>query len=84
MRQKTVKIGAKNQVVIPKEAKRIARLVEPGRRVSVTALDERRLIIEVLPSNSEWAAATQGVLKSLWKGNDATKALRQMRNKEWR
>lgn len=84
MKQKTVKIGSKNQVVIPKEAKKVARLVEPGRRVSVTALDERRLIIEVLPSNSEWATTTQGVLKSLWKGNDATKTLRQMRNKEWR
>lgn len=80
MELKTVKVGPKNQVVIPKEARKIAKEIKPGTEVVVTPVDERSVHVRIKPK--DWAKETYGIHQKYWKGIDSTKWLKKLR-KEW-
>ncbi|MEK9146752.1 MAG: AbrB/MazE/SpoVT family DNA-binding domain-containing protein [Patescibacteria group bacterium] len=76
-----VSIGARYQVVIPKEARKIAKSLKPGKKVRVEPIDEWSVKISTKPRIEEWLKATKGIGKNLW-GKDSTKYIKSLRN-EW-
>lgn len=76
-----VTIGAKYQIVIPKEARIKAIKIKPGSKVRVTPIDDYSVNIKVKPTMEEWIKSTKGIAKGLW-GNKPDKYLRDLRH-EW-
>lgn len=75
-----VTVGPKSQVVIPKNVRKIATKLRPGKKVSVRPLSSESVIIEVKPAS--WTRHTYGMHKDIWQGIDATEYIRNLR-KEW-
>ncbi len=81
MRDATVTVGPKSQVVIPKNVRIIADKIKPGRKVSVRALSKSSVIIEARPAS--WAKETYGMHKDIWKGVNAVSFINLLRQ-EWK
>lgn len=77
-----VKVSPKHQVVIPKPVRKIVTRIKPGSRVLIAPLDEKSAILKVLPPTDKWVESTYGMDKEVWKGIDAAKYVRKLRN-EW-
>lgn len=75
-----VTVGTKNQIVLPKEVRQKIKGLKPGRKVSIYSLDDTTIAIKVTAQN--WLDSSYGVMKSLWKGNDAIEEVDRMRD-EW-
>ena len=73
-------IGPKSQVVIPKNARKIAYKIKAGAKVRVVPVDDRTVMVSVKPKN--WVEETYGMFKGMWKG-DATKLIRKLRDEDW-
>ena len=78
---KKVKIGSRYQVVIPKEARKIAKQIKAGKEAVVEPIDACTVKISTKPSVEEWLKQTSGIGKGMW-GRDSTKTLRKLR-REW-
>lgn len=74
-----VTVGAKYQIVIPKEIRRKINGLRPGKKVGVS-LSNGEVLIRTEPEN--WLTRTRGMMKEAWKGIDTTKYLEDLRN-EW-
>lgn len=57
-----VRVGPKYQVVIPTDARKVARKIKLGKIVTVTPLDDESVIVRALPEN--WVEETRGILKN--------------------
>lgn len=75
-----VTVGAKYQIVIPKEVRKKIKDLSPGQRVKVYSVDDRTITIKITPK--DWIERTYGMMKKAWKGIDTTKYLEDLRN-EW-
>ena len=75
-----VTVGPKSQVVIPKEVRKVALKIRPGKKVNVRPLTSSSVIIEAVSSN--WTKETYGMHKEIWKGIDATDYINTIRE-EW-
>lgn len=73
-------VNSRYQIVIPKETRKKIKALKPGRRVSVTPVDEETIQIKVAPKS--WVEETYGIAKEAWKGIDTTAELQKMRD-EW-
>ena len=80
MQQRTVTIGPKSQVVIPKEVRKIVSELKPGKKVIVRPINSRSVIVEI--PNTDWVSETYGMHKEVWQDIDATSYIRKLRN-EW-
>lgn len=76
-----VTVGPKSQVVIPKNVRKIATKLRPGKKVSVRPISADSVIIEVKPTS--WTKKTYGMHKDIWKGIDATEYINALRD-EWK
>lgn len=77
---KTVTIGTKNQIVLPKEVRKKIKGLKPGNKVMVYSLNEDTVAIKV--DHNNWVERTYGSMKEAWKDIDPIKELEKMRN-EW-
>lgn len=75
-----VTVGAKYQIVIPKEVRKKIKGLKPGSKVSVRQTDQETITIKTTPQN--WLERTRGMMSEAWKGIDTTKYLEDLRN-EW-
>ena len=73
-------VGPKSQVVIPKNVRKIATKLRPGKKVMVRPISDSSVIIEVRPAN--WTKETYGMHKDIWQGIDASEYIRTLRE-EW-
>lgn len=80
MLNNTVIVGPKSQVVIPKDVRKIANKIRPGKKVMVRPVSDSSVIIEVRPAN--WTKETYGMHKDIWQGINAVEYIRNLR-KEW-
>lgn len=75
-----VTIGARYQIVIPKEVRKQLKGLKPGVKVGLRVSDENTATIKTEPES--WLERTRGMMKEAWKGIDTTKYLEELRN-EW-
>lgn len=75
-----VTVGPKSQVVIPKNVRKVAEMIRPGKKVTVRPMSKSSVIIEVCPVS--WTKETYGMHKDVWRGIDATDYINTLRN-EW-
>lgn len=75
-----VTVGAKYQIVIPKEVRKKIKGLRPGSKVIVGSVDEQTITVKKVEKN--WLDRTQGIAKEAWKNIDTTKYLEKLRN-EW-
>lgn len=75
-----ITIGAKNQIVIPKEVRKNIFGLVPGRQVSVYSPDKQTVVLKV--SSNDWIERAYGSKKDAWKNIDPIVELDKMRN-EW-
>lgn len=73
-------VGPKSQVVIPKDVRKVANKIRPGKKVIVKPISNSSVIIEVRPAN--WTKETYGMHKNIWQGIDASEYIRTLRE-EW-
>ena len=74
--KKTVIIGPKYQVVIPREVRKVCRDMKAGAKVRVYPLNDSTVAITL--AGDDWAQTNRGGLKDLWRGGDVMKQLQQM------
>ena len=75
-----VTVGAKYQIVIPKEVRKNIKGIRPGAKVSVHSVDKDTVTIKTNPTS--WVERTRGIAKDAWRDIDTTKYLEDLRN-EW-
>lgn len=75
-----VTVGAKYQIVIPREVRKKIKELRPGAKVSVHLVDKDTVTIKTNPKS--WVERTRGIAKDAWKNIDTTKYLEHLRN-EW-
>lgn len=75
-----VTVGPKSQIVIPKNTRKVADQIRPGKKVLVRPLSSSSVIIEVKPVS--WAKETYGMHKNIWEGIEATEYIKTLRA-EW-
>lgn len=75
-----VTVGAKYQIVIPKEVRKKVKGLKPGNKVSIRQTDEETITIKT--SSEGWLTRTRGIAKKAWAGIDTTQYLEDLRN-EW-
>ena len=75
-----VTVGAKYQIVIPKEVRKKIKGIRPGAKVVVYPNNRNTMTIRTEANN--WGERTRGIAKDAWKGIDTTKYLEDLRN-EW-
>ena len=73
-------IGAKYQVVIPKEIRKKVKNLRPGKKVGVYTADNKSVTIDLEPES--WVDRTYGLMKDAWKDIDPITELEKMRG-EW-
>lgn len=73
-------IGEKHQVVLVKPARKIAKKLKPGTKVIVTPVDDSSVNIRV--KSKDWVEENYGMDKESWKGIDAAKYIKKLRD-EW-
>ncbi|MDA1079431.1 MAG: AbrB/MazE/SpoVT family DNA-binding domain-containing protein [bacterium] len=59
-----VSIGTKNQVVIPLEVRKKIAGVQPGKKVSIYALDADTIAIKASPTS--WLDRASGAMQGIW------------------
>lgn len=74
-----VTIGAKYQIVIPKEVRKKNKGIKPGNKVSVRSSGET---ITVVPVKKNWSDENYGSLKKYWHGKNMLAEVEKIRN-EW-
>lgn len=75
-----VTIGARYQIVIPKEVRKKIKGLRPGVKVAIQSLDKDTITVKT--KTSSWVGHYSGIAKKAWKGIDTTKYLEDLRN-EW-
>lgn len=75
-----VTVGAKYQIVIPKEVRKKIKGLRPGDKVGIYSVDQGTVTIKAEPKN--WLERTRGMMTEAWKGIDTTRELEKMRD-EW-
>lgn len=75
-----VTVGAKYQIVIPKEVRKRIKDIRPGAKVRVEPGPNDSVTIKVTRRN--WADISYGFMRDAWKGIDPTKEIEKMRG-EW-
>ena len=75
-----VTVGAKYQIVIPKEVRKKIKGIKPGAKVGIYSVNGETATIKAEPKN--WLERTRGIAKEAWKDIDPIKELEKMRN-EW-
>jgi len=75
-----VTIGAKYQIVIPKQVRSKIKGLNPGSQVIVGAIDDKTIAVRKVAKG--WVEETRGIAKDAWKDIDTTKYLENLRN-EW-
>ena len=75
-----VTVGARYQIVIPKETRKKISGLRPGMKIAIQHIDKDTIIIKTKVSN--WVERYSGIAKKAWKGIDTTKYLEDLRN-EW-
>lgn len=75
-----VTVGAKYQIVIPREVRKKIKELRPGAKVSVHLVDKDTVTIKTNPKS--WVERTRGIAKDAWKDIDPIKELEKMRD-EW-
>lgn len=75
-----VTVGAKNQIVLPKEVRRKIKGLQPGKKVMIYRLNSDTIALKVESKN--WIEATSGIAKDAWKNIDTAKYLDKLRD-EW-
>ncbi|MEK7521225.1 MAG: AbrB/MazE/SpoVT family DNA-binding domain-containing protein [Patescibacteria group bacterium] len=73
-------INSRHQIVIPREVRKKAKALKPGRRVNVIPVDEETITIKVAPKS--WVEETYGMMREAWKDIDPIAELEKMRD-EW-
>lgn len=73
-------IGAKYQIVIPKEVREKIKGIKPGVKVMVKQEDENTMTVRT--SKRSWSDDNYGAFKKYWKGIDPAKEIDKMRA-EW-
>ena len=76
-----VTVGAKYQVVIPKEIRQNMRGIMPGTTVNVKRIDEDTLVIKTNSAKS-WIKRTYGMMNEAWKNIDPIAEVKKGRD-EW-
>lgn len=74
-----VTVGAKYQIVIPKEVRKEIQDIRPGKKVGVYVSNGK---VTIKPEPGNWLNRTRGMMTEAWKGLDTTRELEKMRN-EW-
>lgn len=74
-----VTVGAKYQIVIPKEVRKKINGIRPGQKVGVYVKEGEAVI---KPESANWLDRTRGMMTEAWKGVDTTKELEKIRD-EW-
>lgn len=80
MQQTLITVGAKSQVVIPKDVRKIVTQIKPGKKVMVRPLSSRAVIVEA--PMTDWVNETYRMHKKVWEGIDATEYIQTLR-REW-
>lgn len=75
-----VTIGARYQIVIPKEVRRKIKGLRPGTKIAIQSVDKDTITVKT--KDSSWVGRYSGIAKKAWKGIDTTKYLEDLRN-EW-
>ena len=75
-----VTVGAKYQIVIPKEVRKNIKGIRPGAKVAVYSNGKNTIAIKA--ETKSWVERTRGIARDAWKGIDTTKYLEDLRN-EW-
>lgn len=75
-----VTIGAKYQIVIPKEIRKKNKNIKPGNKVAVKSLNGER--ITIIPVKKNWSDENYGSLKKYWQGKNMLAEVEKIRN-EW-
>lgn len=75
-----VTVGAKYQIVIPKEVRKKIKGIRPGIKVGLYPADQETISIKVPEKN--WVEESYGFMKDTWKGIDPVKEVEKMRD-EW-
>ncbi|MGI8419461.1 MAG: AbrB/MazE/SpoVT family DNA-binding domain-containing protein [Candidatus Levyibacteriota bacterium] len=75
-----IRIGTKNQIVLPKEVRTKIQGLKPGKTVLVYPLNENTVALQV--ETKTWTERTKGSMKDAWKDIHTTKYLDKLRN-EW-
>ena len=75
-----VTVGAKYQIVIPKEVRKQVSGIRPGSKVVVKSSEEG--VITVKPVKQSWSDENYGSLKKYWQGRDMVGAVEKIRN-DW-
>lgn len=75
-----VTVGAKYQIVIPKEVREKVKGLRPGAKVTVHKTDMG--IITIKPLKQKWSDANYGILKKYWQGRDMASEVEKVRD-EW-
>lgn len=81
MTHSLVTVGPKSQVVIPKNVRKIATKIHPGKKVLVRPLSSGSVLIQAKPDS--WVKETYGMHKTIWEGVEATDYIRTLRE-EWK
>ncbi len=75
-----VTVGAKYQIVIPKETRKKIKGIKPGNKVTVKSVNGG--VITVTPVEKNWADENYGAFKKYWKGRNIIAEVEKMRD-EW-
>ncbi|MCL5985001.1 MAG: AbrB/MazE/SpoVT family DNA-binding domain-containing protein [Actinobacteria bacterium] len=71
----TIKVSKKNQVVVPKQARRLLG-IKPGNELLVKIKEDRIILI---PKPKDFTKHMEGLHKEIWEGIDATEYIRRER-----
>lgn len=75
-----VTVGAKYQIVIPKEVRKKIKGIKPGSKVGLYPVDQETVSIKV--SEKNWVEESYGFMSKAWQGIDPVKEIEKMRD-EW-
>lgn len=75
-----VTVGAKYQIVIPKEIRKKIKGLRPGIKVAVDRVDDNTVAVKTEPA--DWVKRTAGMMTEAWQDIDPIRELEKMRN-EW-
>lgn len=75
-----VTIGARYQIVIPKEIRKKLKYLRPGNKVSIQVTDRDSFSVKTDPT--AWVKRMSGLMSEAWKNIDPIEELEKMRD-EW-
>jgi AbrB family looped-hinge helix DNA binding protein len=71
----TIKVSKKNQIVVPKQARKLLD-IKPGNELLVKIKEDRIILI---PKPKDFTKYMEGLHKEIWEGIDATEYVRRER-----